>query len=786
MADLISVNNGQWHIRLFGDGSVQKPSGEIINFNGRKVGELLAYLALNPYQPHSRTKITSTLWADSDVGNERTRLRQEIAALRLLFADVDGSIPLVHITHNELRLDDRITIDCTRFMEIYTKAKQELDTKAKVLLLQESLSLYSADLLPDYDPSWIVSERNRYIQLRERVMLDLAAAQHLLRNFSAEEETLLKILTHNQLCEESHIALMQLYSLLGQSKRVEKQYKDLERVLFDAYGAPPSGDIRLLAASLGEKATIQAAAQTELSAQLSKTEISPSATEIHVRTSEASSVREHAESPSVPQSNQTPLKLRSFPRLFWLMPAVLLISCFATAMLWMTTRSHHVPPRIVSTVKPFQPRWSFLYTSRSGEKTNSQGNSIASDATGIYVTGLIQTDRDDVDILTLKLSQEGKLIWADRYSSPEHDCDRAYSLCLGEGGSLYVLGETFVPKSVGVAEGWYLTLLKYSTDGRREWVQRSHNRVKNDSHRMQVISDGQSGCYLAGTELLNGKQNIIAMHYSSSGRMLWQKSLKEGAETKFSRFAANRDGTLFLCGSARHIDQNDIADDDGFVISLESTGKEMWRKSIRGPVTGSDSSDNLILDRGENVYVSGVFDTGSTAEGGKGKQLGIDKFSSNGSHLWHRLARDTGPYVTQCGLSCNQLGDVAMGGTENYTDGSLGAAIVWYDANGDQTRNSHYPLSLGMRSAELISLNLERDGSCIFIGQISQSLIHEESSLLIVKNAIDGSPKKESLYNIAPGRPNYAKDFCTYGEKYFVTGQAGINSTENTLLVNSY
>src|SRR5262249_38180465 len=102
--------------------------------------------------------------------------------------------------------------------------------------------------------------------------------------------------------------------------------------------------------------------------------------------------------------------------------------------------------------------WMYSWFPGPGEKFNSEpkalltiGNEIPS-RSGVYVTGLVQTEKDDVDILTLRLSLEGKLIWANRYPSPERDCDRAFSIAT-DGEQIFVAGETYIPKGHGQPEG---------------------------------------------------------------------------------------------------------------------------------------------------------------------------------------------------------------------------------------------------------------------------------------------------------------------------------------------
>ena len=102
---------------------LETPSGETVSLGGKKAGELLAYLALHQGHGHSREKLATMLWGNSVANSGRTRLRQEIAALRALFpADVDEH-PLLHVTSGELRIGANSEIDAVSFLDLYLEGK---------------------------------------------------------------------------------------------------------------------------------------------------------------------------------------------------------------------------------------------------------------------------------------------------------------------------------------------------------------------------------------------------------------------------------------------------------------------------------------------------------------------------------------------------------------------------------------------------------------------------------------------------------------------------------------
>ncbi len=190
---------------------------------GRKLGEMIAFLALHPHESHSGAKLSMLLWGDSEVNDDRQRLRQEISSLRSLFAVGQDAIPLVHFHNSELRIDAAVVSDAIQFQELLGKSKKEPDTETRAKLLNEALSLYRTELLPEYSSGWIVVARERLCQFHEKALFDLAEAYRQQNDFTRVQETLARLVTHYPAHEKGHIALMRHYSEQGHPTRVKQQ-----------------------------------------------------------------------------------------------------------------------------------------------------------------------------------------------------------------------------------------------------------------------------------------------------------------------------------------------------------------------------------------------------------------------------------------------------------------------------------------------------------------------------------------------------------------------------------
>ncbi len=789
MSDIHTRAGLQWRIKLFGPVQVTTPGGAAVPLRGKKAGELLARIALLPGRMHSRSDLADALWGDSDVASARTRLRQEIAALRAQFPASDDLAPLLIVSPDHLCIGPNTETDAARFNECCAGALQKANIAAKMTLLKEACELYAGPLLCEYDAQWVTPERYRFQRLYEQAAYTFAEAQLELADFPAAEETLRLLLSHNPLHEQAHVALMRLYSLCGQPERVRQQLTELEDAQKAAGEPPPTEETRRVAERLRGDA-ISRALQKAAPPVATPIDSNGSASVIPTGQVRRQPAASHAEPRTEPRmSSSVPHSNRSILVAAGILGLVLLIGSVA---LWASKtfkNARREPGPVSSVLADMPPTFAYLDKGDLGEKTNSEGVAIAADTTGIYATGLVQTETEDVDILTLKLSYKGELLWRRRYSSPEHDCDRPASLCLDAHGAVYVAGETYVPAGEGHPGEWRLALLKYDTAGKRLWAIRSPVPVQNGEN-IQVIDDRQGGCYIGGTAVVKGAQAILVLHYDRDGRMLGQNVLTSGTRASFGQFACTGDGTLALCGTTRRKSGTEDADHDWIVASLGPDCHEQWRAFVDGGMHGSDAAHNVMLDSGGNVVVGGVLNTGDPARGGHGINLAVVKFSQDGTRLWKKVADDTGPNVFAEGLGSNQYGDVAVGGTIEHNDGTCGAVVVRYNRHGQHIETWHYAPAPGYRSVALDSVILDDGLSIGYLGMATSgklSDLRKTSAIIYGWRSSEGRPILQSTYRAVPETLNSANDWApAHGGRFAITGQSELAPNKRSLLVLFY
>jgi DNA-binding SARP family transcriptional activator/class 3 adenylate cyclase len=236
-------------LELLGGFALRAQDGAPAAFTQRKVMALLAYLALNPGQPHARDKLTALLWADSAPEQARGSLRQALAALRRALPDGGEGMLVADVAAVSL-LPGALALDVDEFR---AAARGEAPGDA-----ERAEALYRGDLLegvvvpaPAFE-EWAAVERAR---LREeaadalRRALDRAAAD----GGETAVRIGLRLLALDPLQEPVHRAMMRLYARQRRFDAALRQYQACRDVLERELGVAPEPETEALARELREQ-----------------------------------------------------------------------------------------------------------------------------------------------------------------------------------------------------------------------------------------------------------------------------------------------------------------------------------------------------------------------------------------------------------------------------------------------------------------------------------------------------------------------------------------------------
>ncbi len=748
MSNSSKENRGQWQIKLLGEVVMTSPTGEVFLITRNKPAELLAYLSLNREQNHSRAKVSEIIWGNTEVDDTRARLRQELSWLNTRITGDTGSLPVITSAGSTFRIADNACIDVHTFLECCSFARQTQDLKARIGLLEHAVSVYQGELLCGSNSSWIVSERMRLQSELLSALQSLASAHIELKAYPLAEVTLRHVLRLKPGDTAARKALDQLTSLAQHTERqidpVTSEHVVEVPVTYDVAVSPARVPYSTLSL-------------TTPNGQI--------------------------------DVGRKPGRLKSF--LMALASVIAFVTVINGAVSRSKTSSAMGRNHSVRTAKPISyinPQWTFTYAPRTGELPNSEAKAILGDKQGFWVTGIVHTAHDDTDILTLRINYGGKVTWLDRYSSPEHDCDRAFALCADSCGGIFVAGETYVPDSPQHPGSWRLVVIHYDGYGHRAWVWRSTTDMHDIDEKVEINSDSQGGCYVGGTAkgVGEGREQIAIVRLDAQGKQTWSRTITHGWQTTFKGLATRSDGTLFVCGTTMEHKPSGEAHFSSLASRVSLSGDVAWMQLDDGPDHGGEWPCRIGINSGGEVLVGGAYqgkmppDHPSTTSA-----LSMIKYSAAGQVIWRRYARASESVVIPENMFINAAGTAIIGGTVRHSNGFWNMQYARFDSFGNLNLNGEFPAPIGFASSALRSTTMSDDESFTLVGDLGFSagtLMRDNSVSVIVSYQPDGQLSSTNLFKQHPGDIIRINDF-NYSDGPVFAGKTQFSNNTSALTV---
>jgi hypothetical protein len=315
------------------------------------------------------------------------------------------------------------------------------------------------------------------------------------------------------------------------------------------------------------------------------------------------------------------------------------------------------PPEFVANDDvPVALEWSQRYAS-AGDGEDSPAN-IALDSEGnSYVVGTGPGSSGNQDIVVLKYSFHGTLLWTRYFNGPANRADEAASVVVAPDGSPVVIG-----RSLNLAGDDDLVVARfdavtgdlvwsYSYDGDGHGTDLAVDAAV-DSNGNVVVTGGSVGTGASGFDVVTFKLD------GSSGAVLWSRRFDSGFGSEFpAAVALDGAGDVFVTGSTASGNLDMLT----FKLATRD-GSLVWSAVYNGPAGLADQATALAVDMSGNVTVSGL-----TANVNGRPDYGIVRYrGSSGVQLWANRYNGTGNAVDGAlSIVADPAGDVYVTG---YSD----------------------------------------------------------------------------------------------------------------------
>ncbi len=249
-------------LALLGPFDIRLDHVPVAGFEYNKVRALLAYLAVEAGQPHTRAHVCALLWPNSAERAARQSLSQALTKLRQALGDAEAATPFVLATPEAVQLNPSapITVDVEAFATLVQASEAHAPEHRGWHLctpcaarLSQAAALYRGDFLAqfflnDSDPleEWALVLRERYRQRMLSTLDRLAQYAEWRGAYDRAAELARRQVDLEPLFEVNHRGLMRRLALARQHTAALAQYQALRRLLAAELEAEPEPETTAL------------------------------------------------------------------------------------------------------------------------------------------------------------------------------------------------------------------------------------------------------------------------------------------------------------------------------------------------------------------------------------------------------------------------------------------------------------------------------------------------------------------------------------------------------------
>jgi hypothetical protein len=231
--------------------------------------------------------------------------------------------------------------------------------------------------------------------------------------------------------------------------------------------------------------------------------------------------------------------------------------------------------------------------------SGSYAQAVAYDQQGnVYVTGYslgaVNGNFYEYDIATVKYNSSGIEQWVRRYGGP-NSTDVGIAMAVDGEGNVYITGYSFAR----IDSTQNLLTLKYSSDGVLLWEDKLNSNAPSQGFAIAIGVDGS--VFVTGYSKGIGF-DYVTIKYSSAGVREWTIPYNgTGNLDDFAKsIATDNNGNVYVTGQSRGVSNGDF-----LTIKYNSAGVMQWEARYNGPFNLDDAANSIAVDNVGNVYVTG-------------------------------------------------------------------------------------------------------------------------------------------------------------------------------------
>lgn len=227
---------------------------------------------------------------------------------------------------------------------------------------------------------------------------------------------------------------------------------------------------------------------------------------------------------------------------------------------------------VIATIK-YDALGNVIWSKDSVAISGLYGNGIAIDGSGnVYVGGSTYTPT----ILIEKLDRDGNKLWSKQMSG---SCE---GIAAGSDGNIYITGDSNV--------------IKCDSSGNMVWTESLS--IGSAAYGEDAAVDADGNVYVTGYYDTANYRDLFTAKYSPTGRVLWTKTYATDGDYVGTGITVDTSGNPHVAAY-----KNSSAETYCLTIKYDTAGNMI--KVLKRDISILEYSQDLVVDSGNNIYVSG-------------------------------------------------------------------------------------------------------------------------------------------------------------------------------------
>ena len=237
-----------WEVRV---------DGQVKSIPSRKRVALLAYLAIEADQKHSRSELLGLSWPEMTDTQARNNLRVVLAGLRGVLQREAQTLPPILVSNRHevwFEAQDQVWLDVAEFRRLLAESNSHLHEQRATCptcqqLLAEAIELYRGELLrgfhledcPAFD-EWLLIRRESWHLQAIQILEELSTFHETAGTYDLAEKYTRRQLQLDPLQEVAQRQLMRLLAYQGQRSTALSQFEQCQQILQSELGVEPEAE----------------------------------------------------------------------------------------------------------------------------------------------------------------------------------------------------------------------------------------------------------------------------------------------------------------------------------------------------------------------------------------------------------------------------------------------------------------------------------------------------------------------------------------------------------------